>query len=60
MSNDRHMPYSRKGLEDLAVALGVNSGYLWVDPTYNRLEIKANQQQLTKQLEENGELEEDE
>lgn len=26
------LPYSKKRLEDFAVAFGVNSGYLWVTP----------------------------
>lgn len=40
MHSDSHIPYSRKGLEDLATALGVNSAYLWVSPNTHRLDIK--------------------
>lgn len=40
MHSDSHIPYSRKGLEDLAAALGVNSAYLWVSPSTHRLDVK--------------------
>jgi hypothetical protein len=40
MHDDRHMPYSRKGLEELAAALGVHSAYLWVNPATDRIDIK--------------------
>lgn len=41
MHTAHNLPYSRKGLEDLATALGVNSAYLWVSPTNGRLDIKS-------------------
>ncbi len=35
-----HMPYSRKALEDLAVALRIDSAYLWVDPACGSFSVK--------------------
>lgn len=34
------MPYSRKALEDLAVALNVNSAAIWFSPDASRIEIR--------------------
>jgi hypothetical protein len=58
MHDDSYMPYSRKGLEDLAAALGVNSAYLWVNPSTNRLDIKQ-VKPVQKASEANSELEEE-
>jgi len=33
------LPYTKKRLEDLAVAMGVNSAYLWVSPVTNSLSL---------------------
>lgn len=33
------LPYSKKGLEDLAAALRIDSAYLWVNPVNTRLEV---------------------
>lgn len=33
------LPYSKKGLEDLAAALRIDSAYLWVNPVNSRLEV---------------------
>ena len=62
MYDKSHLPYSKKGLEDLAVALGIDSAYLWVNPQSQRLDIKhishtPNQATLQPDVEE---LEEDE
>lgn len=60
MHEDTHLPYSRKGLEDLAAAMGVNSAYLWVNPTGSCLDVrqvKPIQNQTT--MEQNTELEEE-
>lgn len=35
-----HLPYRQKGLENLAVALGRNSAYLWINPATNALSLK--------------------
>lgn len=35
-----HLPYTKKGLEDLAAAMGINTAYLWVSPVSQRLELK--------------------
>lgn len=34
------LPYSQKRLEDLAIALGVNSAYLCVSPVTNALSLR--------------------
>lgn len=59
MHDDRHLPYSRKGLEDLAVALGVNSAFLWVSPDAGALEVRHMGQVQKQHVEQNAELEEE-
>lgn len=54
------LPYTKKRLEDLAVAMGVNSAYLWVSPVTNTLalsELAANKVALPAALQ--GEDEDD-
>jgi hypothetical protein len=36
-----HMPYSQKGLEDLATALGVSTPMLWVSPVTGQINVKS-------------------
>lgn len=33
-------PYTKPGLEKLAVAMGVNSAYLWVNPSNNAFSLR--------------------
>lgn len=40
MNRNSHVPYSRRALENLSVALGVNSAYLWIDPARQSLGLK--------------------
>jgi hypothetical protein len=63
MHDRTHLPYSRRGLENLAAALGVDSAYLWVNPQTQRLDIKAigcTSAQTTSVPEPMDDLEEDE
>jgi hypothetical protein len=41
MNNTDHIPYSQRGLENLATALGVPTPLLWVNPVGNRIDIKG-------------------
>jgi len=34
------VPYSRKALENLAQALGVDTAVIWYNPTTNRIDLK--------------------
>lgn len=40
MSGAERLPYSRKALENLAIALGVNSAAIWYNPTTSRIDLK--------------------
>lgn len=40
MSDSDHVPYSRRGLENLAAALNINTAYLWVSPSRGSLELR--------------------
>jgi hypothetical protein len=40
MLDNPHLPYSQRGLENLAAAMGVNTPMLWMSPINSRLELK--------------------
>lgn len=40
MDGVQRVPYSRKALENLAVALRVDSAAIWFNPTTNRVDLK--------------------
>lgn len=40
MDGVQRVPYSRRALENLAVALRVNSAAIWFDPTTSRVDLK--------------------
>ncbi len=40
MTDSDHVPYSRRGLENLAAALNINTAYLWVNPGRGSLELR--------------------
>jgi hypothetical protein len=40
MEGSQGVPYSRKALENLAVALRVDSAAIWFNPTTSRVDLK--------------------
>lgn len=43
MEGAQRVPYSRQALENLAVALRVDSAAIWFNPTTNRVDLKQTQ-----------------
>jgi len=41
MLGTSRLPYSRESLENLAVALGVNSAAIWFNPATKRVDLKT-------------------
>jgi hypothetical protein len=44
MEGAQRVPYSRKALENLAVALRVDSAAIWFNPTTSRVDLKSTHQ----------------
>lgn len=52
------LPYSRQSLENLAVALGVNSAAIWFNPATKRTDLKIYDGEEESEMEEIIEAEE--
>lgn len=54
MDGASRLPHSKEALENLAVALGVNSAVIWFNPATKRIDLKQTNQR-EKELEESDE-----
>jgi hypothetical protein len=51
------IPYSRKGLENLAAALNINSGSLWINPGTGALSLRDGYRTASSSLTRPGKIE---